>query len=173
MDYGTTVARASGASPASPHLITYPLYFILNITYPLYFILNMTHFTIEELERSSTAARLGIDNKAPAEARECMAALIDNVLDPLREAWGEPLLVNSGYRCPRLNTAVGGAQASQHLLGQAADITAGGKEANRRLFNLALSLGLPFDQLIDEHRYSWLHISHRHQTPNRNQIIHL
>lgn len=68
----------------------------------------MTHFTIEELERSSTAARMGIDNKAPAEARECMTALIDNVLDPLREAWGEPLLVNSGYRCPRLNAAVGG-----------------------------------------------------------------
>lgn len=70
----------------------------------------MTHFTIEELERSSTAARMGIDNKAPAEARECMTALIDNVLDPLREAWGEPLLVNSGYRCPRLNAAVGGSQ---------------------------------------------------------------
>lgn len=67
----------------------------------------------------------------------------------------------------------GGAKASQHLLGQAADITAGSKEANRRLFNLVLSLGLPFDQLIDEHRYTWLHISHRPSAPNRNQIIHL
>ncbi len=120
----------------------------------------MKFFSIAEFERSETARRRGIDNTAPNGVRPNIAALVDNVLDPLREAWGRPIYVNSGYRCPELNKAVGGAPASQHVLGQAADITAGGKVDNARLFQMIQDLGLPYDQLIDEAGFAWIHVSH-------------
>jgi hypothetical protein len=97
---------------------------------------------------------------------------MDNCLDPIRKAWGKPIGVNSGYRCRRLNEAVGGTPTSQHLKGEAADITTGSKEGNRRLFELIQSLGVDFDQLIDESGYKWLHISYKAQG-NRRQILHL
>lgn len=92
--------------------------------------------------------------------RVALTALVDNVLDPLRRAWGAPITVTSGYRCTRLNAAVGGAANSHHLRGMAADITAGTRDDNRRLFALALALNLPFTQLIDEKNMAWIHISH-------------
>lgn len=129
------------------------------------------YFSIAELSRSDTAARFGIDNTPAPEAKRNLARLIRNLLDPLREAWGAPVRVHSGYRCPALNRAVGGAAESQHLAGEAADITAGNAELNRRLFELIAAGPYPFDQLIDEKNYSWLHISHSGQ--NRRQILHL
>ena len=120
----------------------------------------MKHFTIRELVRSETARRLGIDNRPPASAVKALHALVDNVLDPLREAWGKPIKVNSGYRCRALNKAVGGVPASQHMLGQAADITGGSQEANRDLYSLLKRLNLPVDQAINEHDFRWLHISY-------------
>ena len=82
------------------------------------------------------------------------------ILTEIREHYGKPLIINSGYRCPALNKAVGGTTKSQHISGEAADITAGSKSANRRLFNLLRSLRLPVDQVIDEHDFSWIHVSH-------------
>ena len=120
----------------------------------------MKHFTLTELTRSATARRLGIDNTPPQEAVTALAQLVDNVLDPLREAWGAPLYVTSGYRCPALNRAVGGVPHSQHILGQAADVTTGTIDGNRRLWQLLQSLKLPVDQVINEQGYRWLHISH-------------
>ncbi len=120
----------------------------------------MKHFTLTELTRSATAQRLGIDNTPPPEAVAALTQLVDNVLDPLREAWGAPLYVTSGYRCPALNRAVGGVPHSQHILGQAADVTTGTIDGNRRLWQLLQSLHLPVDQAINEHGYRWLHISH-------------
>lgn len=120
----------------------------------------MKYFTIDELTRSATAARLHIDNTADAAVRRSLTALVDNVLDPLRERYGKPVYVTSGYRCRRLNEAVGGVDNSQHLLGQAADITAGTPEDNRELYALACRMHLPFDQLIDEHGMQWIHISY-------------
>ena len=79
--------------------------------------------------------------------------------------------MNSGYRCDALNKAVGGSKTSQHRYGLAADITAGSKFENRRLFILAQKLDLPFDQLIDEKGYSWIHISYSEKP--RKQILHL
>lgn len=119
----------------------------------------MRYFTFTEFERSATAYRLAIDNTIPEEAKRNIAALVDGVLDPLREAWGRPLTVTSGYRCPELNRAVGGSKSSHHCKGMAADITTGNKADNRKLFQLVLSLGLPFTQLIDEKDFSWVHVS--------------
>lgn len=120
----------------------------------------MKYFTLTELTRSATARRLGIDNTPPQEAVTALAQLVDNVLDPLREAWGAPLYVTSGYRCPALNRAVGGVPHSQHILGQAADVTTGTIDGNRRLWQLLQSLKLPVDQVINEHGFRWLHISY-------------
>ena len=138
----------------------------------------MKHFTFGEFEKSATAYKHGIDNTAPEEARRNIAALVDNVLDPLRQAWGGPILVSSGYRCPKLNALVGGAKNSQHMTGCAADLRvvrngAVDTVANRRLFQLIRSLHLPFDQLIDERDFSWIHVSHRRDGDNRNQILKL
>ena len=130
------------------------------------------NFTVEELTRSTTAEQLGIDNTPDADSLENLKLLVDNVLQPLRDMYGRPIVVNSGYRCPQLNKAIGGAKTSQHTLGKAADITAGNKAENKRLFNLVLDGDLIFDQLIDEKDYRWIHISYN-QDRNRQQILHL
>lgn len=133
----------------------------------------MKYFTFTEFERSATATRYAIDNTIPDKLKGNVAALVDNVLDPLREAWGAPLTVTSGYRCPQLNKLVGGVATSQHTKGEAADITTGNKANNRRLFQKLIDMGLPFDQLIDEHNFSWVHVSHRADGKNRGQILAL
>lgn len=132
----------------------------------------MRYFTIGELTRSATASRHGIDNTPTAEAQRNLTALVDNILDPLREAWGRPITVTSGYRCPALNRAVGGSRTSHHLKGMAADITTGNKADNRRLFQLAVNLRLPYCQLIDEKGYSWVHVSYDPENVKR-QVLKL
>lgn len=135
----------------------------------------MKHFSIAEFERSETAAARGIDNRAPVIVRRRIEALVDNVLDPLREAWGHAVIVTSGYRCPVLNRTVGGASNSQHMSGEAADIRAatGRRADNRALMRLIVTLGLPFDQMIwekgDATGPDWVHVSYGPR--NRRQII--
>lgn len=119
----------------------------------------MKFFSFQEFERSDTAYKHGIDNTAPESARKNIAALVDKVLDPLREAWGKPISVTSGYRCPELNRIVGGSKTSHHMRGMAADITTGNRVENRRLFQLIMDLKLPFTQLIDEKNFQWVHVS--------------
>jgi len=130
----------------------------------------MKYFTIRELTRSATARRLGIDNKPPARAVAALHELVEQVLDPLREAWGGPIKVNSGYRCPELNEAVGGTPSSQHQRGEAADITVGSPKRNRRLLALIKQLNLPVDQCIDEKGCIWIHVSHR---PGHNRRMYM
>ena len=132
----------------------------------------MKYFTIKELTTSSTATRLKINNTPTEEVVNNLESLVNNILDKIREAYGKPITVNSGYRCPKLNTAIGGSKTSQHITGKAADITVGNRQANRSLFQFIQKLDLPFDQLIDEYNYKWVHISY---DPNRNrkQILHL
>lgn len=136
----------------------------------------MTYFTIEELSASDTARRRGIDNTPDAAKRQKLQTLIEQLLDPIRAAWGAPITVNSGYRCPKLNAAVGGVSTSQHLRGEAADISVGTPADNKRLFDRIVELQkagkITFDQLIDESDYKWIHISYR-TGANRNQILHL
>ena len=132
----------------------------------------MKYFTIAELCKSGTADQLGIDNRCKKEHVANMTALVDNVLDPLREAYGKPITVNSGFRCPALNKAVKGSATSDHMTGRAADITGGSPAENKKLFCLIQELGLPFDQLIDEKHFSWVHVSYR-EGANRKQVLAL
>lgn len=97
--------------------------------------------------------------------------LVKHILDPLRERYGKPIHVNSGYRSPALNKAVGGSKTSQHMTGLAADITAGSAAKNKILFSLVQELDLPFDQLIDEKNFRWIHVSF--SSKPRKQILHL
>ena len=130
----------------------------------------MKHFTIQELTRSATARQLGIDNSPPVSAVKALHALVDHVLDPLRQAWGGPIRVTSGYRSPELNKAVGGTANSQHQLGEAADITVGSPARNRCLLELIKRLNLPVDQCIDEKGCRWIHVSHR---KGRNRRLYM
>ena len=82
----------------------------------------MKYFSLSELTHSDTAVSLGLDNTPTAAAVPLMIELIDRVLDPLRESWGGPICVSSGYRCPMLNEKVGGVEGSYHTRGMAADI---------------------------------------------------
>ena len=112
----------------------------------------MKYFTIKELTASATAQREGIDNRPPTSAYHLLHVLVEQLLDPIREAWGAPILVSSGYRCKELNALVGGAKNSHHLLGCAADILAGSKAEHRKLFNLIRQMQeegkIRFTQLI-------------------------
>lgn len=132
----------------------------------------MKYFTFQEFERSETATRHAIDNSIPEAAKANIAALVDKVLDPLREAWGGPVTVTSGYRCPRLNGMLPTAsRTSQHMKGEAADISVGSPVDNRRLAQKLLDLGLPFDQIINEHDWQWVHVSYRRDGSNRHEML--
>lgn len=140
----------------------------------------MKYFTIEELCASEVARARNIPNHPTSDVRECLTRLIDRVLDPIREAWGGPVTITSGFRAGLLNKAVGGVPTSQHLKGEAADITVGTQAENKRLFELVVALQkegkILFDQLIWEKGSAagpdWIHVSYR-QGRNRNQILHL
>ena len=132
----------------------------------------MKYFSFQEFERSETAYRHGIDNTLPDKLKGNVAALVDKVLDPLREAWGKPITVTSGYRCAALNKAVGGSATSHHCKGMAADLTTGNRVENRRIFQLIIDLGLPFTQLIDEQGFSWVHVS-LDQSDVKRQVLRL
>lgn len=134
----------------------------------------MKHFTLNELTRSATAAKQGIDNTPDATVVRNLTSLVDNVLDPLRERFGKAIFVNCGYRCATLNAAVGGAKNSQHLYGEAADITAKNQADNAELFRIIKDT-LPFDQLIWEKgndRFpAWVHVSYVRE--QRRQVLRI
>lgn len=139
----------------------------------------MKYFTMKELTRSETAVEHNIDNTPTDEAERWLERLVDNILDPLREAYGDPIRVNSGYRCEELNAAVGGSDRSEHKFGMAADITAietnrkKRKEKNKRIFEMCISLGLPYHQLIDESGFSWIHVSFNPSAKVQRIVKHL
>ena len=131
----------------------------------------MKYFTIKELCKSSTADKLRINNSPNSEVVSNLEKLVEFILDPLREKYGKPIYVNGGYRCPALNKAVNGSKTSQHMYGQAVDITTRSTAGNKLLFKLIQQLNLPFDQLIDEQNFKWIHVSFSEKP--RKQILHL
>lgn len=126
------------------------------------------NFNFFEFEESETARKRRINNVITSkEVRDSIKALVENVLQPLRDAWGKPLRINSGYRCPELNAAVGGVPTSQHVKGEAADIAC---SEPKKLAQLACDLGLPFDQLI---LYpTFVHFSHRLDGNQRKEVLY-
>ena len=130
----------------------------------------MKYFSISEMLKSDTAIKQRLWNGAPKEAEENLRALVDEVLDPLREAYGRPIRVNSGYRCPKLNTLVGGTPNSQHMRGEAADIQpVVGNEADLPELARILIENGKFDQLI---LYpTFIHVSYKRLGWNRKQVL--
>ena len=117
----------------------------------------------------------GLSNIPNWQQIDNLETLITKVLDQVREAYGKPIKVNSGFRSPEVNKAIGGAKNSEHMClngSAAADITAGDSAINKELFDLILSSGIVFNQCIDEKNYRWIHISYN-KNGNRHQILHL
>ena len=129
--------------------------------------------------------------KPPAHVIANLTALAIHILQPIRDKLGAPLKVNSGYRCPRLNAAIGGRydvvkmpdgttqvrQTSQHVIGQAVDIEfwKDGIERNDLLVDVIKELGLVFDQCIKEYgsesNPDWVHVSYKEGASNRQQVL--
>ena len=126
------------------------------------------NFDWKEFTKSDTASRLHINNEiVDWDVRDNIKALVDHILQPLRTAWGGPLFINSGFRCPELNEAVGGVPTSQHVKGQAADVGCSDPFA---LAKLAKRMNLPFDQMI---LYpSFVHFSYKKDGENRGKVLY-
>ena len=115
------------------------------------------HFTLEELTFSATAQRKQIDNKPPAEVLDNMKRLAAG-LEEVRAALGnKPMRINSGYRSPKLNRAVGGARLSAHTAGYAADFVCPEFGSPLKIVKALAATGIQFDKLIQEG--TWVHIS--------------
>ena len=126
------------------------------------------NFTYSEFSKSDTAKRLHINNAITDwDVRDNIKALVEDVLQPLRDKWGGPLFINSGYRCKELNEAVGGVEMSQHRKGQAADV---GVTDPYALAKLAKRMRLPYDQMIVYP--SFVHFSHKADGENRGQLLY-
>lgn len=133
------------------------------------------HFTLQEFERSRKAQELGIDNHVPARLIPALEQLCQEVLEPLRLYAGEPVIISSGYRCPKLNRLVGGTLLYQHVKGEAADIHLPDRLTGMRWFSFLME-STDFDQLIWERRGStcWIHVSCRKDRKlNRHQVLYL
>ena len=118
----------------------------------------MKYFTIAEMAKSETADCRGIDNRIPKDLLPNVENLIDKVLDPLRSWYGRPVYVNSGYRCPELNRAVGGVGTSYHLTGCAADIDVYSRTENQKLFDY-IRERLPYTEVGLEGGGRWVHVA--------------
>ena len=124
------------------------------------------NFSLNEMCRSNTARVRGLPNVPNAEQVNNLQQLCKNVLQPLRDHLGEPVVINSGFRSQAVNMAVGGAKNSQHLYGQAADIrtVSDHPDDNMALLRCIIESKVPFDKLIaefvdDKGRPDWIHIS--------------
>lgn len=132
------------------------------------------HFTLEEMCASATAKAKGIKNQPDTQAIVNLTALCVCVLEPLRKWWGKEIKIGSGYRCQKLNLAVGGVSNSQHLTGQAADLCIDGDKTKGLKWFEYIRRNLIFDQLIWEHNAKgtfWVHVSYNAQGANRRQVI--
>ena len=133
------------------------------------------NFSLNELTKSQTATRRGISNQPSEEHLENLKALVENVLQPIRDSKGQPIRVTSGYRSAALNTAIGGSSKSQHSKGEAADFEITGLD-NYELAEWIQSFVPEFDQLILEFYTSgdqnsgWIHCSYSREK-NRKQVL--
>lgn len=135
------------------------------------------NFTLEEFYTSATANARKINNMPDENIRKHIQELVDNILQPLRDAWGSGIHINSGYRCPKLNTAVGGSKTSAHLTGYAADTKpVNGKMAEYQAFVRKFLADKKYDQFIIEYPVKnvakWIHIGYKNlQGKQRKQNL--
>ena len=133
------------------------------------------NLTLKEVSKSLTATRRGIDNEPKGEHLTALINLANNVFQPIREHFGKPIFVSSGYRSPELNKAIGGSKTSQHCKGEAIDIDNDAREypSNADIFWYIYD-HLEFDQMIwefgDDKNPSWVHVSYKSEG-NRKQVL--
>ena len=133
------------------------------------------HFTLDEMVKSQTALRLGLDNTPDTDEMKSLLALCENVLEPVRVHWAKPVVVNSGFRALRVNRAIGSRDSSQHAKGEAADIEIPG--IDNLVLYYWIAEELDFDQLIlefynGEPSSGWVHVSYV-GLENRNQTLRI
>ena len=133
------------------------------------------HISYKEGVRSNTATRRGIDNTPNDEQLNCMEKIAEEVFEPLRAYVGGPIKINSFFRCPELNKAIGGSSKSQHCKGQAMDIDdTFGKCTNAEMYHF-IKEHLDFDQMIwefgDDDNPDWVHVSYKNERDNRKKCL--
>lgn len=140
-----------------------------------------SNFTYEEFVDSATAKKYFIDNDIKKEQfKKNLRNLVD-VLQKIRDKFGEPIIISSGYRCKELNMKLGGAINSDHMFASAADIhtKSDKKEDNKKLFDLICQMAkngeIECRQILDEYGYNWIHVSINHpdNPKKKNQILHI
>jgi|TARA_B110000467_G_C18336670_1_gene498614 hypothetical protein len=132
------------------------------------------NFSLREMTKSRLAIRNKINNQPDSIQLQCLRDLVDNILQPIRTAYGRPVSVNSGFRCLELNRLLRSKDTSQHVLGQAADIEIPARD------NMDTAMwirdNLPFDKLILEYyheaspRSGWIHVSYN-EKDNRKEVL--
>jgi len=129
------------------------------------------NLSLNEVIKSNTAIKKGIDNSPTQEHLESLKLLAENIFQPIREHFGVPIGISSGYRSEALNRIIGGSSTSQHCKAEALDLDADiyGKITNKQIFDF-IKDNLDFDQLINEFDYSWIHVSYKKEG-NRKQIL--
>jgi hypothetical protein len=132
------------------------------------------NLSLQEVIKSNTATRLGIKNEPEQWEINNLRAVAENVFQPVRDHFGVPIGVSSGYRSKALNKAIGGSKYSQHMIGEALDIDADiyGKVTNAEIFNY-IKNNLEWDQMIwefgDDEEPNWVHVSYKEAGFNRKQ----
>jgi len=126
---------------------------------------------LSEIIRSDSAKRNGISNMPTPDHIENFKILATKVFEPIREHFGVPIRISSGYRSAELNKCIGGSATSQHSTGEAIDIDQDGtKITNKQVFDY-IKDNLAFDQLINEFNYAWVHVSYKANGKQRGEIL--
>ena len=134
------------------------------------------NLSLQEMLKSRTATRLGLSNSPNEEHIKNMQALAENIFQPLRDYFGVPIHISSGYRSEALNKAIGGSKSSQHCKGEAMDIDRDGysQPDNAQIFEY-IKKNLDFDQMIWEFgtqkNPEWVHVSHKRDGKNRAELL--
>jgi len=135
------------------------------------------HLSLAEVSRSETAKRKGINNTPSGEHLENFKKLAENIFEPIREHFGVPIHISSGYRSKELNAAVGGSASSQHCSAEAIDIDMEGSPngvTNKMVFDF-IKDNLNFDQLLwefgNDSNPDWVHVSYESTGKQRKQIL--
>ena len=129
------------------------------------------HLDLSEIIRSDSAKRNGISNMPTPDHIENFKILAAKVFEPIREHFGVPIHISSGYRSVELNRLIKGSSSSEHCKGQAIDIDMDGTTiTNKQVFDY-IKDNLTFDQLINEFNYAWVHVSYKANGKQRGEIL--